>query len=99
MHDFLVKRLSDLGFSPEMEFQAVRHDPLMPIVASGRGLTVTSDAVVAARFPGAVYRPLDGETLSFSAIWSSTNDNPAFRRLLSLARLLANRPAGAPGRT
>jgi hypothetical protein len=41
-----------------------------------------------AQFPGITYRELADEVLPFSMVWSAQNDNPASRRLLSLARSL-----------
>ena len=86
IQDFLIMRLADLGVHPAIERYRVGRDNLMHIVSLGRGLTLTSEATVAARFPGVVYRQLDGEALPFCAVWSPDNDNPALRRLLSLAR-------------
>lgn len=94
IYDYLVKHLADLGISPDIERQAVYRDTLMQIVAGRRKLTLTSEATTAAQFPGVTYRPLTGETLPFSAIWSPRNDNPAFRRLLSLAKIMSRRCAG-----
>lgn len=86
IHNYLVKRLSDLGQYPEVHRQNVGRDNLMSLVAIGRGLTLTSEATTSTSFHGLVYRPIEGETLPFSAIWSPKNDNPALRRLLSIAR-------------
>lgn len=97
IHDFLVKRLAEFGRYPEIEAQGVGRDDLMTLVAIGRGLTLTSEATTAAQFPGVVYRPIQGEVLPFSAVWSPNNDNPAGRRLISMARQMAkNRQASAP---
>ncbi len=85
-HDVLIKRLSDLGRHPEVRRQNVGRDNLMSLVAIGRGLTLTSEATTSTSFHGLVYRPIEGETLPFSAVWSPRNDNPALRRLLSTAR-------------
>lgn len=90
IHDYLVKHLAELGHHPSVERQGVGRDNLMHLVAIGRGLTLTSEATTAARFPGVVYRPLAGEILPFCAIWSPQNDNPALRRLLSLARIMSS---------
>jgi hypothetical protein len=49
-------------------------------------LVGTAEAAVT--YPGVVFRPLEGETLPFSAVWTDNNDNPALRRFLSLARVL-----------
>ena len=89
IHDFLVKHLADLGVHPTIEYCAVGRDNLMQIVSLGRGLTLTSEATIATRFPGVVYKHLRGELLPFSAVWSPRNDNPAFRRLLSLAHVMS----------
>lgn len=89
IHDYLVQRLADLGRHPEIHTQYVGRDNLLSLVAIGRGLTVLSEAGTAARFPGIVYRPIANELLPFSAVWSPRNDNPACRRLLSLARAMS----------
>lgn len=89
MHDYLVKHLAELGHRPSIERQAVCRDTLMQIVSNGRGLTLTCEATIAARFPGVVYRPISREILPFCAVWSPKNDNPAFRRLLSLAKVMS----------
>lgn len=89
IHEYLVQRLSDLGNPPYIQSQYVGRDSLLPLVAIGRGLTLTSEATTAAQFPGVTYRPIAGEVLPFSAVWSARNDNPAFRRLLSLAKAIS----------
>lgn len=88
IHDHLVRCLADLGQHPEIQVQHVGRDNLVPLVTLGQGLTLTSEAMTAASFPGVVYRPILGEVLPFSAVWSAKNDNPAFRRLLSLAKAM-----------
>jgi len=89
IHDYLVAHLSDLGRHPDIQFQKVGRDNLLSLVALGRGLTLTSEATIGAQFRGIVYRPLAGEVLPFSVVWSARNDNPASRRLLSMARATA----------
>lgn len=89
IRDYLVKHLVEAGDRPAVELHDVGRDSLMQIVSLGRGLTLVSEAATAMRFPGVIYRPLLGEELSFSAVWSPRNENPAFRRMLSLARELS----------
>ena len=91
IHDHLVRCLADLGRHPEIHMQSVGRDNLLPLVAIGRRLTLVSEAMTAAHIPGVAYRPIADEVLPFSAVWSARNDNPAFRRLLSLARTMASR--------
>ncbi|WEX09223.1 LysR family transcriptional regulator [Chelativorans sp. AA-79] len=93
IYDHLVRRLADLGRHPEIQVQYVSRDNLVPMVALGQGLTLVSEAMTVAQFPGVVYRPILGEILPFSAVWSASNDNPAFRRFLSLAKAMAIRPS------
>lgn len=89
IHDYLVQRLSNLGHHPDVQAQYVGRDVLLSMVAVGRGLTLTSEATTATQIPGIAYRPIADEVLPFSAIWSPRNDNPACRRFLSLARVMA----------
>lgn len=89
IHDYLVQRLADLGHHPEIHAQCVGRDNLLSLVAVGRGLTLTSEATTVAQIPGITYRPVANELLPFCAVWSPRNDNPACRRLLSLARSMA----------
>jgi len=89
IHDYLVKHLGDLGHHPSIERHCVGRDNLMHLVALGQGLTLVHEAAGAAQFPGVVYRPIHGEVLPFCAIWSPHNDNPALRRLLSLAKTMS----------
>lgn len=91
IHDFLIKHLADLGVHPSIERHRVGRDNLMQIVSFGRGVTLTSESTVATQFPGVVYRQLEGEVLPFCAVWSPDNDNPAWRRMLSLVRMKAGR--------
>lgn len=92
IYDHLVRCLAELGRHPEIQVQQISRDNLMPLVALRRGLTLVSEAMTVARFPGVAYRPIFGEILPFSAVWSAKNDNPAFRRMLSLAKAMAARP-------
>ena len=89
IHDHLVRELAALGRHPEIQVQSVGRDNLLPLVAMGRGLTLVSEAMTVALLPGIAYRPIAGELLPFSAVWSPNNDNPAFRRMLAMAKTKA----------
>jgi hypothetical protein len=91
IHNYLIKHLGDLGHAPSVERHDVSAHNLMSLIAIGRGLTLTCEATTAAQFPGVVDRPLADELLPFYALWSPRNDNPALRRLLSLARTMSER--------
>ena len=89
IESFLFRNLSALGHRPDILRDSVSRQTLMQLVARGRGITLASDSVVEARFAGVEYRPLTGCFIPFCGIWSDENDNPAFRRFLSVANTLA----------
>ncbi|MCA0850685.1 LysR family transcriptional regulator [Salipiger thiooxidans] len=91
----LVREMSALGGHPDIHVQAVGLDNLIPLVALGRGLTLVGEAMTVIQIPGVIYRPILGEALPFSAVWSAKNDNPAFRRLLSLAKVMSVKPVSS----
>lgn len=97
IHDYLFKHLSELGHHPSVERCPVyNRDTLMQMVALGEGITLTSEATTGTMFPGVVYRLLVTDALPFCAVWSPRNDNPALRRMLSLARSLSKKRFGTP---
>ena len=89
IRDYLLRRLADFGHHTAIQVHNVGRDNLLSMVALGCGLTVISEAITSTQIYSAIYRPIADETLPFSAIWSPRNDNPACRRLLSLARSMA----------
>ena len=88
IHDYLVAHLAGLGHHPDIHSQHVGRDNILSLVAVGRGLTLTSEATTVGQFPGIAFRQLADEVLPFSMVWSDRNDNPACRRLLSMARAM-----------
>lgn len=93
IHDYLVQKLADLGHHPCIQRCKLGRHNLLSLVALGYGLTITSEATTALSIPGIVYRSITGEVVPFSAVWSPRNDNPALRRLLSMARTMSNAAA------
>lgn len=92
IHDYLVKHLAEFGHHPSVErFPVYNRRTLMQVVASGEGISLTSEATTGATFLGVAYRLLVTEDLPFCAVWSPRNDNPALRRMLSLARSMSLR--------
>jgi len=89
LRTLLTKRLTALGRPPLLQRQNVNCDNLLQLVAFGLGLVLTTEAVAGDPQRGIAYRPIAGETVAFSAVWSPKNDNPAFRRFLSMAKVRA----------
>ncbi len=92
IHDFVVRRVADFGHSPSVERYGVGRETLMHLVALGFGISFISEAGTAACYPEVVFRPLTTaeDVLPYSAVWLPGNDNPAFRRFLSLARSMSS---------
>lgn len=93
VHDYIVRRAADYSTYPQVEHKAVLQGTLMNLVGLGQGITLVSAAWTAVRLPDLVLRPLTDEAdiVPFSAVWSPKNDNPALRRFLSIAHMLAGR--------
>jgi Transcriptional regulator len=89
VYNHLVRSLSEPGRHPNIQVQRVSRDNLLHLVANGHGLTLVGEPLTTIKFPGVEYRPINGECLPFSAVWSTSNDNPAFRRLLSAAKVVS----------
>lgn len=87
--NYVLEQFAHLGRQPNICCQDVGRDNLLNLVAIGAGVSITSEAATALCYPGVTYRVIKGKALGFSAIWSRQNDNPAFRRLLSLAQRFA----------
>ncbi len=93
IQDYIIKRLADLGHRLSVQRFDVGRETSIHLVALGLGVSLTSEATTASSFPGVEFRPIAGDTgvIPFSAVWSPNNDNQAFRRFLSLARVLAKK--------
>jgi DNA-binding transcriptional LysR family regulator len=92
IHDYVVRRVADLRQSPSVERYSVGRETLMHLVALGFGISFISEAGTATCYPGVIFRPLAAsqDILPYSAVWLPGNDNPAFRRFLSLARSMSS---------
>ncbi|MDX0484486.1 LysR family transcriptional regulator [Sinorhizobium medicae] len=93
VHDYIVRRAADYSTYPQIDQKAALQDTVMNLVSLGQGITLVSAAWTALKRPGLVLRPLTDreDIVPFSAVWSSKNDNPALRRFLSIAHVLAGR--------
>jgi DNA-binding transcriptional LysR family regulator len=89
IQDYIVRGLAALGRHPVVKQIAVQRETLLALVGIGQGLSLVGEAEAGVNYPGVVFRPLDHEEIPFSVIWSSQNDNPAFRRFLVAARAKA----------
>ncbi|MCQ8239883.1 LysR family transcriptional regulator [Rhizosaccharibacter radicis] len=91
VHDYLLRRLSDLSFRPRVDIHNVSRESLMNLVAIGYGLTLTSTSSLATAVPGLVFRRLSeaAEELPSSGVWSENSTNAALKHLIKVARKMA----------
>ncbi|NDW06839.1 LysR family transcriptional regulator [Jiella pacifica] len=91
VRDCILRRTATYAIHPNIELKEACGETLMALVCLGQGITVVQASWAAVRFPGLVLRPLKApqDILPYMAVWSAKNDNPALRRLVSLARALA----------
>lgn len=92
-YTFIVRRAADYSTFPDISYRDVTQETLMSLVGLGQGITLVSAAWAAVKLPDLVLRPLidPEDMIPFSAVWSAQNDNPALRRFISTAHVLAGR--------
>lgn len=89
LHARVRQHLVELVHPPLVRAQSVNRDNILPLVAMGWGVALDTEAATANRLPGVAWLPIGEETIQFNAVWLTHNDNPALRRLLSMARELS----------
>lgn len=96
IEDFLIRKLSSLGFHPRIVFQKVGRENLFNMVAQGFGVTVASYSALGTSYTGVAFVPAgDGsEYVTLSAVWPIDSPNPALKTLLRLCDVLAAKYAG-----
>ena len=94
VHDHVLLNMKSFGHRPEVERLPITRDSLFSLIAMGFGISLTSEGGAGFAVPGVVFRPLTSppDIVSFSAVWSPENANPALRQFISLAHVLAGRP-------
>jgi len=88
VRDYIIRRTADYSTDPDVSARSVSQETLMHLVAIGEGITLVSEGRTSTTYPDLAFRPLSAleDIVPFSAVWSPNNDNPAFRRFLSMAR-------------
>jgi len=88
IENYLIAKLSGLGFRPHIHLQRVGRENLVNLVACGFGLTLTTESTLGARCGGVAFIPLDAtsEIVSSSVLWRHGNENPALKAMLELSK-------------
>lgn len=89
--EHIVRRVSEHDRPPHVHQLNIGRDTLLHMVASGEGITLTSEAVAHVPLPGVAFLQLadERERARFSAVWSPHNRNPALMSLLDLATIMS----------
>ena len=97
IHDYILRRISDLGRSANVRRHGLGREGIMNLVGLGLGISLVADHWRGVQYPNVTFVPIgdEDETIPFSLVWRPENDNPALRRFISLARIEAKRN-GAP---
>jgi DNA-binding transcriptional LysR family regulator len=89
IHDILTAHVS-AGDKPTVLSHDVSRENVLSMVGAGQGISLLHECGTGAAYPGVVYREIyrDDEPILVNnvAYWRTANDNPAFRRFLSLLR-------------
>lgn len=93
IHDYLIRRLADLGRRPRLIRHRLGREGVMNLVGLGLGVSLVAEHWCGVSYPNVTFVRVgeENETVPFSVTWRSDNDNPALRRFLSLARIEAKR--------
>lgn len=89
VRDYIGRCLVGFDPRPTIKVQRVGRYSLLGLTAARHGIALVIQSETAISIPGVVYRPIKEEILPFFMIFSSRNDNPAARALISLARKMS----------
>lgn len=85
---FVCENFRKRGWEPSIEAHPLKQDDLQELAGLGLGIMIQGSRQPAPARRRLVMRPLArrSDKINFYGLWSDRNDNPAFRRFLSLAR-------------
>lgn len=93
LHDYIIRRASDLGRQVHVRRHRIGREGIMSLVSMGVGVSLIFGQWRDVDYPNVVFVPIgsDDELVPFSVLWLAENDNPALRRFVSLARMEARK--------
>lgn len=93
IHTHILRRAAEGRTDPDIADTAAGQETVLNLVGLGQGIALVPAAWRGVRFPDVVLRPMadEADMLAFGAAWSPESDNPALRRLISLAHMMAGR--------
>lgn len=93
IHDYIVRRISDLGRTASVCRHRLGREGIMSLVGLGVGISLVADHWRGVQYPNVRFVPIGDKTerVPFSLMWRPENDNPALRRFISLAHVEAKK--------
>ncbi|WP_372088719.1 LysR family transcriptional regulator [Tistrella mobilis] len=87
IENYLVRKLSISGVRPLISTQHIGCENVLNMVSQGFGIAIATNSAVGTAYPGVNFVPIksDEESFSFSAVWATTNQNPALKLLIDLS--------------
>lgn len=82
IHEYLIRRLADLGRRPRVTRHRVGREGIMNLVSLGFGVSLVADHWRGVQYPNVMFVQVgdEDERVPFSLVWRPENDNPALRR-------------------
>ena len=95
IHEYLIRRLADLGHRPHVRRHRLGREGIMNLAGLGLGVSLVAEHWRGVQYPSVTFVPVgdENERVPFSLVWRPENDNPALRRFVSLARVHARKAA------
>lgn len=95
IHDYIIRKVSDLGRAAAVRRHRLGREGIMTLVGLGLGVSLVADHWRGVCYPNVAFVPIgeEEERIPFSLTWHPENDNPALRRFVSLARAAAQQRA------
>nr|WP_299211558.1 LysR substrate-binding domain-containing protein [uncultured Tateyamaria sp.] len=93
IHDYIIRRVTDLGRVATVLRHRLERESIMSLVGLGLGVGLVADYWRGVSYSNVAFIPIGNgeERVPFSLTWCPENDNPALRRFISLARIEAKR--------
>ncbi|WP_306118407.1 MULTISPECIES: LysR family transcriptional regulator [unclassified Roseitalea] len=97
IHDYILKRVSNLARTVNVRRHRLGREGIMTLVGLGLGVSLVAEHWCGINYPNVRFIRIgdEDEWVPFSLTWRPENDNPALRRFVSLARIEARKAAAS----
>lgn len=91
VHDYILQRVGDVGGPTDVRRHRLGREGIMTLVGLGFGAALVADHWRGVTYPNVSFLEVSDpvERVPFTLSWNPENDNPALRRFVSRARVIA----------